>query len=382
MPSDDDDSNSLAGDTPPGSLVSHAQSLPPPSPTQNRGEEESGVGSGSQPSSSGPAPGESSSEPSLTSSATTVTTSGHKRRAPDDSDSHGDLTQYVGAVARHLKLKKTDHDELAKVAVLSDRELLVYNTVLVMKTRDRLDMVQPVAAVWEIPRALHVAIEHYTYAVLCSTVLPTYVTDGYPVGAVTTILSANQGWGYTSDVRNNKLKREIVEKRVGGRLTDRRAAIKLLILFSIGPDRLIELNAIHFTKPKNPKTQATPPVKLNVLQLAAEISGLYKLDPVRLTLELCARVAYLRRRLDTFLQTKPNNTDQYWRIVDTKLAELRKQGALKASRMIQQALREDQDRFGTVDTNEYEEAISGDDNISDRAAEGRPLLSSAAFLTS
>ncbi|TFY50092.1 hypothetical protein EVJ58_g11196 [Rhodofomes roseus] len=140
---------------------------------------------------------------------------------------------------------------------------------------------------------------------------------------------------------------------------------------------------MHLTKSKN-KRVTTPPLKLNILELAAEISALHKSAPIKLTLEVCARIAYLRRRFERLLQEKPNlkNTEHYWNVVDKKLSELRKQkNTLEVSRIIQRGLREDQDAYGTVDRNAYEEAELAQDNTVDLAAEGKLLPSNAAFLT-
>ncbi|KAH9920180.1 uncharacterized protein B0H18DRAFT_1122141 [Fomitopsis serialis] len=374
----DNDQNSLAG-TPPSSPSSHSAPLPPGLPhgsdlgPRQQQSSEPGVGpdfAGTQ-----------DSDAAGTDDAEAVPTTSQKRRAPD-SESDGDMSQYTGQVSRHFKLKRTDADELTALGKRSIRKILLYNTGQGMKTRERLDAIQPANAVWEIPKRLWSEIEYYTYAVLCSPVLPTYVSGSYPVGVVLKIVSANPGWGYTPEVKNDKQKQEIVAERVRTRLTDRRSAIKTAILLSIGPEKLTELDAMHLTKPKNAKTQPTPPVKLNILQLAAEVSGLHRSAPAKLTLELCARIAYLRRRLEKMLQDKPKNTDQYWKIVDKKLVELRKGSAVEVSRMIQRGLREDQDMYGTVDANEYEEAASGDNDIVNIAAAGKSLPSSAMFLAS
>ncbi|TFY53468.1 hypothetical protein EVJ58_g9436, partial [Rhodofomes roseus] len=208
-----DDAISLAGSSPPASPQVHGSSLPgslgQPADEDSNGDQ--------HPSSPASLPASSVVEQSPEPVA------GQKRRAPD---TDGDVSQYVGLVSRHFKLKKTDHDELTKVAARSTHELLIYSTAQTMKLRERIDTIQPADALWEIPRALHAEIEHYTYAVLCSPVLPTYVTESYPINVVLAILSANPSWGFTSEVKNDLKKREVVAERVRNRLTDRRSAIK------------------------------------------------------------------------------------------------------------------------------------------------------------
>ena len=60
-------------------------------------------------------------------------------------------------------------------------------------------------------------------------------------------------------------------------------------MLSLGPEMIHDLGATHLLQGKNPAA----PVKLNILELIAEIAALHKSMPVQASLAVCARFAYL-----------------------------------------------------------------------------------------
>jgi len=370
----DDDNHSLSGDSPPGSPAADPSQLPlhPSSLSGGTQADETGA--------------ESTAVDALLTLAVPevprAVAAGTKRvHAPEDD---GDMTQYVGMVARHVKLRKTDHDELLRASKLSERERSLFSLAKLMKMQEQLEVIQPGNTVWEIPKLLYNEIEHYTYAILCSSALPVYVADHYPEKIIIKILEANPSWGYTSEVKNNIPKRDIVASRARGRLTDRRSSIKTAILLSLGTELLTTHKAMHLVR-QSGKAKAPTPEKLNILQLVAEVAALHKSAPVRVTLEVCARIAYLRRRLLKLIEVDTTQYASYWVIVDKKLFELRSaETAAQISRTFVRALREDQKTFGVVDDNEYvvAPAAGSDEDMVNTAAQDKPIPSNAPFLSS
>ncbi|EPS96437.1 hypothetical protein FOMPIDRAFT_86352 [Fomitopsis schrenkii] len=152
MARDDDDSNSLAGNSPPGSPLplSHLLLLPA------HGEQPSADPESRQTTPSidiTPSPSREQTPPSESAVTTPVVLAavvGSKRPAPD-----GDHSQFT----------------------LSERKHLMYNTAQIMRINDRVQTVVPGTSMWEILKLLWNEIESVSYTVLVSSVLPTYVSN-------------------------------------------------------------------------------------------------------------------------------------------------------------------------------------------------------------
>ena len=105
----DDDSNSLAGNSPPGSpLICHS---PTHLDTQSGTEHESRQTTPLVEGASGRTPTGSTCEEMLSSPGNATYVVGSKHPSPD-----GDYSQFAGLVTWHFKLKKTDHDKLIRVS--------------------------------------------------------------------------------------------------------------------------------------------------------------------------------------------------------------------------------------------------------------------------
>lgn len=132
MARDDDDSNSLAGNSPPGSPLplSHLLLLPA------HGEQPSADPESRQTTPSidiTPSPSREQTPPSESAVTTPVVLAavvGSKRPAPD-----GDHSQFTVSLTRHFKLRKCDHDKLIRISQASINYLApVFSELLVSRT--------------------------------------------------------------------------------------------------------------------------------------------------------------------------------------------------------------------------------------------------------
>ncbi|PSR73930.1 hypothetical protein PHLCEN_2v10253, partial [Hermanssonia centrifuga] len=124
-------------------------------------------------------------------------------------------------------------------------------------------------------------IELYTFTVIASPTLSSYVTDGYPRQLVMGVLERHPNWGYTKEVREDPLKKKIVLNKVMTRLTDRRSKIKAVIVDSLGAEY-----------PSDPTKNRQPQDILELCQeIAALAGGSLEDDKFKVTLQMCARVA-------------------------------------------------------------------------------------------
>ncbi|KAI0644716.1 hypothetical protein C8Q79DRAFT_791561 [Trametes meyenii] len=154
-----------------------------------------------------------------------TTSQGQQRRAEDAFD----LTQDADWAARRVRLKPADADTLRGVAQLSPSQREFWTNAMLLKIRERLEIIIPADAQWTMSENLKDKIEHYVFIVLCSPVLPDYVNKKNNVKLVANILACHPSWGYTKEVQDDKYKRNIVLSRIGTQLTDRRSDIKEVV---------------------------------------------------------------------------------------------------------------------------------------------------------
>ncbi|KAH9929131.1 hypothetical protein B0H21DRAFT_712055 [Amylocystis lapponica] len=235
---------------------------------------------------------------------------GNKRAAED-------LTQFAVSTSRRVRLKKSAEKELNLVAKFSAPQREIWTAAQILKLHDRLEEIQPAEAKWKIPQTLLDKIEHYTFTGLISPALPFYIKDSTPIKLIMGILEKHPAWGYTKEVKNDKSKADMVKLRVQVRLTDRRAVIKKAILLSLGPE----------LQPRNntASSKRVEAVRLDIVKLCTIIANEHSSTEAVVTVQMCARFAFLRHVFMQMLQ-KPELADaSYWPLVDKQLDLLRGQ---------------------------------------------------------
>lgn len=308
------------------------------------------------------------------SSAHSVST-GNKRAAED-------LTEFTAMTLRRVRLKTSGQMELHYAAKLTPAQRSIWTAAQILKVHDRLDDIQPVDAKWQIPETLWDKIEHFTFAGLVSPALPFYLKDASPVRLVMGILEKHPHWGFTKDVKSNKSKHDIVKARVQMRLTDRRAAIKKAIMLSIGPSPQLEPNPVTTSEEHQSQAPVTPipvskkkhtgAVRINIVKLCTAIANEHSESEVVVTIQMCARFAFLRH---VFVQSICNPalaTWSYWPLVDMQLQLLREQYVGKPSSIttvLTMMLNNDRRDYGQPDSQDEPTEISAIPNTTQRIAD-------------
>ncbi|KAI0819959.1 hypothetical protein BC628DRAFT_1399598 [Trametes gibbosa] len=296
-------------------------------------------------------------------------TLGRRHRAGEINE---DLTQHADWAARRVRLKTSGTQELKKIAQLNPAQREVLTMALLLKLSEKIEAIIPADAQWTMSENLKEKIEQYTFAVLCSPKLELYVEKQGPTKLLTNILERHPSWGYTKDVKNDKYKRDIIVARVGTRFTDRRSDMKEIIVLSLGP----ELQPPPSKSPSDSSTPNKPAAKqINVVTLCESIiaKGPRSIcEDVTVTLQMCARVAFLRKIMVALLKNPQLKFDRYWNLVDKQLEGLRVLGEGAITRQLTAYLKADLDLYGQVP---LPGAISNEDmhetqQVADLAATG------------
>ncbi|KAI8995713.1 hypothetical protein BD414DRAFT_409931 [Trametes punicea] len=286
---------------------------------------------------------------------------GHRRSASEAFD----LTQDAHWASRRVRLRPADTDTLLCLSRLSPAQREMWSNAMLLKLNERLEIIAPADAQWAISENLKDKIEQYANAILCSPVLSEYVTKQSSTKLVAGILARHPSWGYTLEVQADKYKRDIVLARIGQRLTDRRSDIKEIILLSLGPG----LQTFGTTS-KSKKQKVA--VKTDIVQLCSDILARCHATNLKVTLQMCGRIALLRKTMVAVLQSPGSNFDKYWYVVDAQLASLQAKypsDPAAISRWVSKSLEEDLQQYGRAD---LPEAIRADrsQEVADSAASG------------
>ncbi|KAL6307977.1 hypothetical protein BKA93DRAFT_822945 [Sparassis latifolia] len=256
-----------------------------------------------------------------------------------------DLTQFASLAARRVRLRPAGEKELDRVS------------------KDKID--------------------HYTFALLLSPVLPFYLAKNTaslgPIKLVMGILEKHPSWGFTKEVKGDKYKFDIVVKRVQTHLTDQRAELKEVITLSLGPEGLSEAHGEQMgTVSKALKKKTPDPVQLDIVELCKALVSKHAATHIIISLEMCARVAFLRKLLLEMIknpQLEP--TGGYWAFVDAQLSIVRERYAaepVKMTNVFTQILKDDQGKYGQTIIPGQDGAVAADisctQNIANRAASG------------
>ncbi|CDO77983.1 hypothetical protein BN946_scf184811.g4 [Trametes cinnabarina] len=305
--------------------------------------------------------------------AAEISTPTHGRRRRANDIGHGeDLSQHADWAACRVRLKTAGTQELKKIAQLNPAQRELLNTALLLKLSEKIEAIIPSDAQWMMSENLKEKIEQYTFAVLCSPKLELYVEKQGPTKLLMSILERHPSWGYTKDIKNDKYRRDIIIARVGTRFTDRRSDMKELILLSLGP----ELQPPPSKSPSDSPTLNKPAAQqINIVTLCENIiaKGPRSIcEDVTVTLQMCARIAFLRKIMVALLKSPHLKFDRYWNLVDKQLEGLRGLDDSVITRQLTSYLRADLDLYGQVS---LPSTVSGEDmhetqQVADLAATG------------
>ncbi|KAL6302043.1 hypothetical protein BKA93DRAFT_827851 [Sparassis latifolia] len=298
-----------------------------------------------------------------------------------------DLTQFASLAAHRVRLKPAGEKELDRVSKLSLAERAMWTCAHMLKIEEHLEAIQPADAQWDLPRTLKDKIDHYTFALLLSPVLPFYLAKNTaplgPIKLVMGILEKHPSWSFTKEVKGDKYKFDNCE-------------LKEVITLSLGPEGLSEAHSEQMgTVSKAPKKKTPDPVQLDVVELCKALAAKHAATHVIISLEMCARVAFLRKLLLEMIknpQLEP--TSGYWAFVDAQLSIVRERYAAEPAKMTKsvpflfycsdyhsfyssvftQILKDDQGKYGRTIIPGQDGAAAADisctQNIANRAASG------------
>ncbi|KAJ7635968.1 hypothetical protein DFH06DRAFT_1139052 [Mycena polygramma] len=232
-----------------------------------------------------------------------------------------DMIQYAEHVARKLRLKPDRWEDLKDFSQLTGPQQSIWIYGRMLETQEQVSTLVPAEAVYRIPATLDGKIDQLAFLTLIDPSIPSYVHKSAYEGPTLRVLASlkkHPSHGFTPEVRNDKAKHSVVQKRAELRLTHFRNLIKDMLLVSIGTAR----NPADVVLAGELRRQDC----LNILELTQRIIALgSKVAPgIKISLELVGRISYLRWVFWNVYAKKGEKTPGYWEAVDKELDTLRK----------------------------------------------------------
>ncbi|KAI0692830.1 hypothetical protein BC835DRAFT_1416293 [Cytidiella melzeri] len=221
-----------------------------------------------------------------------------------------DAAEASGRIARKLKLDSKDSELLAYASKMPLQEQLLFNIGLSLKTMTKANQIQPIDAKFVVPEKLKRKIDIYVYNALVCPQATGYLEEGNRI--VLEILVSHPSWGLTPEVKDNPDHYQAVCTRVSNCFNDKRRHLKAAINKSLG--------TVNPENPEGHRLGATDIITLVTNATKARGSASMKSYSVKITVQMIARFAFLRR----VLLELPKNGD-YWKAVDKELLGIREQ---------------------------------------------------------
>ncbi|KAJ7165401.1 hypothetical protein C8R46DRAFT_1220534 [Mycena filopes] len=224
----------------------------------------------------------------------------HKRPARD-------MTQFADETARAQKLSKTETADLRTFAKMEHQEQLIALAGQLFILQRTLRGIQPADAVWPVPTSLKKRIEEHVGVFMMDSSIAAYRNED--IGApklLLDLLIANPSWGYTTDLRSDPSKVDVVDGCIGRVFITARNNFKNILKKSCG------------SASEDDETKRIG--GSNIVTLTENLLKHFKLhknNRVALNVALCGRIALLRQ----LVLEKDDNS--YWTTVDNYLLELR-----------------------------------------------------------
>ncbi|KAI0079427.1 hypothetical protein K474DRAFT_1705712 [Panus rudis PR-1116 ss-1] len=242
-------------------------------------------------------------------------------------------------------------------------EVQLWMAAQLLRLNEQFARVHPPNALWVIPQALDLYIEQYVFAVITSPSLPGYVKKSMPINLVVSILKHNQAHsGLNRDITDDAYRMSIVVHRIRTRLTDRRAQLKSKCERSLG---VVDKD----TGARNGCD--------DILELAKNVLASYNPNNNLgnehvITIEFCARLAFIRRCLVSWQGCKG---ESFWKYVDGHLKDLRDraeedpQGQARVSRFFENVLQDDMRMYGNASLDNHPRGLRGEGSVTQQVAD-------------
>ncbi|KAF7420757.1 hypothetical protein PC9H_011275 [Pleurotus ostreatus] len=252
-----------------------------------------------------------------------------KRPAEDDS-------AFIAKTARSHKLAKSDTEELTLFSKHTPGQQRVLLAASLLSIHSKLAKIDPPNAVYAVPSRLVKKMDMIMYRVLLDPSLPAYLTDEIPLKKSLALLENNTSWGLTKEVKDCENKMHTIATMMRKKFNTGRHDIKGLLISSVGNPH-----------PDDPSRQSD---SLNIVELSDSLITLNEKSVTSTSVELCARVAFLRLAASE----KKNTGGSFWKILDTKLVDAckRYQTPQTISKFFGKILEDDLKKYGTVNVHQ------------------------------
>ncbi|KAF5384318.1 hypothetical protein D9615_003464 [Tricholomella constricta] len=227
----------------------------------------------------------------------------HRKRASED------WSQYADSVARRIRLKQSNAEELKDFAKMTGPQQSILLAAMVMRSQEIIQLVQPAEAVYQIPTSLDAKIEKYVFVIFLEPSLGAYVTEDYPIKQLTDFLQRFPGWGLTNDIMEDPSKLKVIVAKARDCFVTLRNLVKTKIEESIG------------TKGENGTYSNSTDVGTLCHQIVALRSRIA--PKVKPSVKMCGRVAFLRSTFINMMSLAGKVDRTYWPKVDKELEKIR-----------------------------------------------------------
>ncbi|KAJ7226207.1 hypothetical protein C8J57DRAFT_1535374 [Mycena rebaudengoi] len=289
--------------------------------------------------------------PSTTPFSTSTPASGSllgKRPAEDNG-------QFADQISRNLRLKTEAHTVLKNFAEMSGPQQSIWIAGHLLQNSTQLNTLEVPEAIWHIPTTLDGKIEECSFLILIDPKAHSYVNkcrENGPVARLLAHLEKHPSWGFTSEVKKNKARFPLVKTRGQDRFTHLRNQLKDALAGSVGTVR--DGSEAEATTPTSGVQTVTVRFgALNIVELCQQMLAVgSKVAPdVKVSMEMAARVAYLRYIYQTLADMKAEARPSFWPEVDKNLKEVREEAMgdeVAISNVFAKILNEDIEVYGEV----------------------------------
>ncbi|KDR77191.1 hypothetical protein GALMADRAFT_246474 [Galerina marginata CBS 339.88] len=254
-----------------------------------------------------------------------------------------DVTHFAKSIGRSMKIRKTDQTELERFASYGSREQNVWLAAQILKVQEKHEALTPPEVRYDVPRRLATKIEAYSFTIIMDPTIAAYIgpkenrKKAGPANILVEHLRANPDWGLTAAIYDDKPKFEVIVQSISKKFTNRRCDIKTKISESLGdPDPLGGDKRIGV---------------LNIVELCEVLILLYKRGNVQVTVQLCARIAFIRHFFVAKV-AEGSNTASFWTELDDELVSVRKMSEIRQSKLFKTILASDRACYGDADLDE------------------------------
>ncbi|KAF8064463.1 hypothetical protein FPV67DRAFT_1451635 [Lyophyllum atratum] len=245
-----------------------------------------------------------------------------------------DITQFANSFSRRVRARGFNNDDLNEFAEMPGQKQSIVLAILLMRSNELVQAIQPVEAPYQISASLEAKIEKYAFVMLVDATIGAYIKDDAPLKLLVEFLQRYPGWGVTSQVAEDPTKLKVVVGKARDVFVTLRNLIKGKIEESIASE-------------KNDNTST------DIMTLCQQIVSLRtKIAPkVKVSVQMCGRVAFLRK---TFVKMQSGGKvgRDYWPKVDAELENIRVRkdnDATRISAVFTQILAEDRETHGRAD---------------------------------